>query len=240
MQKTFLSVIIPAYNEEQRISKTLNDLQRYFSKKRYAYEILIVDDGSIDKTQDVILKFKDKLNISIFKNEKNLGKGCSVKKGMLAASGEYKLFMDADNSVPIEYFDKFLPYLNDGFDIVIGSIAVDGGKIKENVFWWRNWLGIFAKLIIRIAVLSDISDSQRGFKVFSKKSADTVFKKQKLSGFGFDVEILAIAKQNGFKIKEMPVLWSNPEGSKVSLRHYFFTLLDLIVIKKNIVMRIYE
>lgn len=240
MKDIFLSVIIPAYNEEQRIKKTLEDLQRYFSQKKYAYEILIVDDGSTDKTQDVILKFKNNLNISLLKNDKNFGKGYSVKKGMLAVIGEYKLFMDADNSVPIEYFDKFLPYLNNGFDIVIGSIVVDGAKIKENVSHWRNWLGGFAKLIIRIVILPDILDSQRGFKVFSQKAADVVFRKQELNGFGFDIEILATAKQNGFKIKELPVVWSNPKGSKVGLRHYFFTILDLIAIKKNIIARRYE
>lgn len=240
MQEVFLSVIIPAYNEELRIQKTLDGLEKYFSQKKYSHEIIVADDGSIDRTSDVVLRFKDDLNIFVTANGSNYGKGYSVKKGMFASSGEYKLFMDADNSVSIENLDTFLPYFNEGFDIIIGSIEINGAKIKENVAPWRSRLGRLSKLLIRFVALPDILDSQRGFKVFSKKAADVIFPKQMLNGFGFDIEILTIATRHGFKIKELPIVWSNPKGSKVYLRHYFLTLLELLTIKKNILLKRYD
>ena len=240
MRNIFISVIIPAYNEELRIQKTLEGLKKYFSQKKYFHEIIIADDGSIDKTTDVVLRFKDDLNISVIANELNYGKGYSVKKGMLASSGEYKLFMDADNSVSIENLDKFLPYFDEGFDIIIGSIEINCAKIRENVAPWRSRLGRLSKLLIRFVALPDIFDSQRGFKVFSKKAADIIFQKQMLNGFGFDIEILTIATRHSFKIKELPIVWSNPEGSKVCLKHYFLTLLELFTIKKNTLLKRYD
>ncbi len=239
--EVFLSVIIPAYNEEKRIQKTLCDLFSYFSKhKDKKYEILVVDDGSSDRTEDAIKKYKDQLDIKIIKNNKNYGKGFSVRKGMFESRGKYKLFMDADGSVSIFQIGSFFSALDDGYDIAIASIEKEGSKILEKSSWHKKVLGKLSKFIIKKTVLPNISDSQRGFKLFSEKSAHDIFKRQTLDGWGFDIEILVIANDLGYKIKEIPVVWDNPSGSKVKFFDYIKTLKDLFVIKKNKIFQKYK
>jgi len=163
-----------------------------------------------------------------------------VKQGMLEARGKYRLFMDSDNSVPIDYFDKFLPYFSQGYDVVIGSIEVAGAKIEEHAAWYRRLLGHWAKLLIRFMAIWEIHDTQRGFKIFSEKAAREVFPLQTLTRWGFDIEILVISKNLGFRIKELPVTWNNPAGSKVTLGAYFTTLRDLLIVKKNLIFGKYN
>jgi len=237
----FLSVIMPAYNEEDRIGRTLEALDRYFKKQAFDYEILVVNDGSSDKTAEVVRGYEPKIKgLRLVDNAKNNGKGYVVKQGMLEASGKYRLFMDSDNSVPIDYFDKFLPYFSQGYDVVIGSIEVAGAKIEEHAAWYRRLLGHWAKLLIRFMAIWEIHDTQRGFKIFSEKAAREVFPLQTLTRWGFDIEILVISKNLGFRIKELPVTWNNPSGSKVTLGAYFTTLRDLLVVKKNLIFGKYN
>ncbi|HUT96333.1 MAG TPA: dolichyl-phosphate beta-glucosyltransferase [Candidatus Paceibacterota bacterium] len=234
MEKIYLSVVIPAYNEEKRIATTLLDVDKYLSKQNYSYEIIIVADGSKDNTTQVVNKMGELIkNLRLINNKENHGKGWVVKQAMLEAKGEYRLFMDADNSTSIDHLDGFWPYIKKDYDIVIGSIEIKGAKIKETAAWYRRLLGRFAKYIIRIvAGLWEIHDSQRGFKLFTDKAVDQIFPKQTLNHWGFDFEILALAKKIGFKTKELPVDWNNPPGA-VTLMSYLKTFWELLKIKWN-------
>jgi dolichyl-phosphate beta-glucosyltransferase len=238
--KIHLSVVIPAYNEEKRIVTTLLDVDRYLSKQKYEYEIIVVSDGSKDNTADVTEKTKDIIkNLILIDNKENHGKGYVTKQGILEAKGEYRLFMDADNSTKIDHLDLFWPEVENN-DIIIGSIEVKGSKIHENAQWYRRWLGHLAKYIIRfVAGLWEIKDTQRGFKLFNEKSALAIFPKQTLSRWGFDFEILALAKKMGFKIKEVAVDWYNPGESKVSIGSYVKTFIELLKIKWNFITNKY-
>lgn len=242
MQKggIFLSVVIPAYNEEHRIAQTLVALDSYFKKQIFDYEILVVSDGSKDKTGDVVRAHADRIKgLRLIDNPANHGKGYVVRQGMREAQGKFRLFMDADNSVPIEYFDEFLPYFTKGYDVVIGSIEVAGATIEENAAWYRRLLGHWAKLLIRLLAIWEIHDTQRGFKVFSAKAAEDVFALQTITKWGFDIEILVIAKRLGYKIKELPVQWHNPGESKVGLSAYITTLKELLKIRWNMMTGVY-
>lgn len=242
MKKIYLSVIIPAYNEEKRILTTLISLDKYLSQQDFDYEIIVVNDGSKDNTTRVVKDARKKIReIKLIDNKKNCGKGCVVKQGMLDAKGKYRLFMDADNSTTIDHLDKFWPFFKQGYDIVIGSIEVKGSKIHEEAAWYRRLLGKYSKYLIRIlAGLWKIKDSQRGFKLFSAKAVEKIFSKQTIMRWGFDIEILAIAKKMGFKIKEVPVNWSNPGESKVTLKSYIKTFQELLKIKWNLITNKYK
>ncbi|MDP2947411.1 MAG: glycosyltransferase family 2 protein [Nanoarchaeota archaeon] len=238
--KIHLSVVIPAYDEEKRIAMTLLDIDRYLSKQEYTYEIIVVSDGSKDNTANVATKTGELIrNLRIIDNKENHGKGYVTKQAMLEAKGEYRLFMDADNSTKIDHLDLFWPEMENN-DIVIGSIEIKGAKIHENAQWYRRWLGRIAKYIIRfVAGLWEIKDTQRGFKLFNEKSVLAIFPKQTLSRWGFDFEILALAKKMGFKIKEVAVDWYNPGESKVNISSYIKTFIELLKIKFNFITNKY-
>jgi len=238
----YLSVIIPAYNEEKRISTTLLDIDKYLSKQNYDYEIIVVSDGSKDNTVSVVRNLQTKIrNLRLIDNKENHGKGYVVKQGMLEAGGEYRLFMDADNSTTIDHLDKFWPLFKQGYDVIIGSIELKGAKIEEKAAWYRRWLGRISKYIIRVvAGLWKIHDSQRGFKLFTAKAAEAIFSKQTIMRWGFDIEILVLAKKMGFKIKEVPVNWSNPGESKVTLTSYIKTFQELLKIRRNLITNKYK
>ena len=152
---------------------------------------------------------------------------------MFQTDGSYRIFTDADNSTSIEQIEKFWPYLTEeGYEIVIGSIEIPGAEIHEQAQWYRRILGKYSKYVIRIvAGLWSIHDTQRGFKCFTNKAAIDIFSKTKIDRFGFDIEVLALAKKMGYKIKEVPVVWDNPSGSKVNLKSYFEVLKDLFKIR---------
>ncbi len=153
----------------------------------------------------------------------------------MRATGDVRLFMDADNSTTIDEVMPMLPFLTQGFDVVIGSIEVAGAQIHEHAQWYRRALGHWSKYLIRfVAGLWDIHDTQRGFKLFSGIAAQKIFQSQAIERFGFDIEILALAKKFGFKIKEVPVIWNNPGGSTVSLKSYIEVFIDLLKIRWNL------
>lgn len=244
-EKIHLSVIIPAYNEAKRIAETLLDVDRYLSQQNYTYEIIVVNDGSKDNTAEVVEKTKQLVkNVRLIDNKENLGKGYVTRQGILEAKGGYRLFMDADNSTKIDHLDLFWPEFlprpsasgQKPNDIVIGSIEVKGAKTEEDAAWYRRFLGKISKYIIRIvAGIWEIHDSQRGFKLFNQKSAQAIFPKQTIMRWGFDIEILVLAKKMGFKIKEVPVDWHNQGESKVSLSSYIKTFWELAKIKYNLI-----
>ncbi|MFY9462738.1 MAG: dolichyl-phosphate beta-glucosyltransferase [Candidatus Sungiibacteriota bacterium] len=239
----YLSWIIPAYNEEKRIEKTIHDVEAYLRAKNFTggYEIIVSNSASRDRTADIVRDMQKQFSALRLLNLENKGKGWAVREGMRLAKGEIRIFADADNSVSPEQFDAFLPLLcraglEDGvcMDVVIGSIEVAGAVIEEQAQWYRRILGKLSKYVIRIgAGIWEIHDSQRGFKAFTRRAADYVFLRQTLTGWGFDFEILAIAKIGGFRIKEMPVRWINPPDSKVGIGAYGTTLIELARVRWN-------
>ncbi len=237
----FLSWVIPAYNEEKRIEKTLREVDAYLRARNFpgGYEIIVSNSASRDRTIEIVQSLQPQIANLTLLNLENKGKGWAVQQGMLAAKGDIRLFADADNSVSPEHFDAFLPQIcapgkNNCFDIVIGSIEVNGASIQEHAQWYRRALGRFAKYVIRAGSgLWEVRDSQRGFKVFTRQAAEYVFGRQTITGWGFDFEILLIAKLGGLHIKEVPVRWINPSDSKVGLGAYGSTLKELMQVRWN-------
>lgn len=215
-ERPFLSIVIPAFNEEPRIIPTLKKIRAYLREKSYHCQVIVVDDGSIDNTHSVVLKFSMEFSgFTLLKNEKNMGKGYSVKRGIMAAQGEYILFSDADLSTPIQEIEKFFPYFEQGFDVVIGSRALKDSRIKLRQPWWREGMGKIFNLFVQAIVFGGIKDTQCGFKCFKREAAHHLFSLAKIKGFSFDVEVLFLAKRFGYKIKEVPVVWINSAASKV-------------------------
>ena len=233
----YLSVIIPAYNEEKRIIQTLKSIQTYFNDKSYDYEIIVVNDGSRDDTLSVVEGLKLEIrNLKIIAYKSNKGKGCAVRLGMLSAGGDIKLFMDADNSTTIDNLDKMISYLNEDYDIVIASIGIKGSKSIGHEPFYRRFLGKAGNLFIQLVAVPGIKDTQRGFKVFTSISAQDIFSKAKENGWGFDIEVLALARKLGYKIKEVPIVWNNHSESRVNIWAYPKTLLETIKIKLNLLL----
>ncbi|MEK6867262.1 MAG: dolichyl-phosphate beta-glucosyltransferase [Nanoarchaeota archaeon] len=229
-----LSVIIPAYNEEKRIGRTLEAILGYLDKQKYQYEIIVVNDGSSDKTKEVVQKFKDKnKKIKMLDNPGNKGKGYSVQQGFLAAEKEWVLFTDADLSTPIEELETFFRYAS-GTDVIIGSRNLPMSQIVVKQPFFRSMLGKIFPFFVRVVLLPDIKDSQCGFKLFRKEVAQKVAQKQMITGFCFDVEILFLAKKFGFGIQEIPITWSNDERSKIRIISDSFAMFfDLLKIRWN-------
>jgi len=232
----YLSVIIPAYNEEKRIKKTLLAIHDYLSKQSYDYEIIVVNDGSKDKTAEVVSSSMSRIpHLRLIDNKKNHGKGWVVKQGMLRAKGDIRLFTDADNSTSINHIEKMTPYFKRGYDIVIGSRRVRGSKIAVHQAWYKEFLGRLGNLWIRIFAVGGINDTQAGFKAFTAESAETVFSRLTLHQWGFDFEALAIAKKHKLEIKEMPITWVNDLMSHVKMSAYVKTLFEALRVRQNLI-----
>lgn len=235
--KPYLSVIIPAYNEEARIEATLNKIIAYLKAKGWTYEIIVVDDGSTDKTLSCIASFE---NIVIFKNERNKGKGYSVRRGVLEAKGEYILFSDADLSTPISELDKFLKEIEEN-DIVIGCRASGESQILIHQPWWREGMGRVFNFLVQVFVIKGFKDTQCGFKLFKKEPSKRIFSLSRINGFAFDVEIVFIAKKMGFKIKDVPVVWINSKETRVNpITAPLKMLIELVKIRCNDIRKMYK
>ncbi len=231
-----ISVVIPAYNEAERLPGTLLAAENYFGTRNLSREILIVDDGSQDDTVKICANLRDKITgLQILCNGRNRGKGFSVRHGILEASGPFVLMMDADQSSPMEELDKLLPPVRDGqSDIAIGSRSLKESQILVHQPLYREPLGFLYNNIIQLLVLKGIQDTQCGFKLFRREVARDVFSRGRLSGFAFDVEILFIARQLGYRITEIPIRWQNDANTKIRiLRHGSSMLADLFRIRWN-------
>jgi len=216
MPAPYLSIVIPAYNEAERIPKTLIDMDRRLARADYSYEILVIDDGSKDNTLEVVRKMEPMIrNLRAVETKENLGKGGAVRRGMLMAKGQIRIFTDADNSTSIDQFDNMVPFFKQGYAVVIGSRAIRGAKLEPPEPLYRQIIGKGLNLFIQALLLRGIWDTQCGFKAFTAEAADRVFRASKIRGWGFDVEILSLAKEMGYKIKEMPVHWVNDARSHV-------------------------
>ncbi len=245
MSQFELSVIIPVYNEEKRVSKTLEAAFKYLKAKRIKAEILIVDDGSSDETLKVVGKFKSKNAsgqvLKVLKQSTNRGKGAAVKAGTLAARGEIVLYMDADNATPLSEFEKFKPAFKKGMDVIVGSRAVDRTQVKVRQPLYREVIGRIGNVIIQLLLIPGISDTQCGFKAFTKKAAKSIFPLQTIEGFGFDVELLFIAKIQGFSILETSVQWMDDPNTRVNaLRDSIRTFTELFIIRWNDIKGLYS
>ncbi len=212
------SIVIPAYNEALRIGKTLSSICDHMEGCGYSYEVIVIDDGSTDDTDEVVRKAAEKhAAIVLLQNGINKGKGYSVKRGVLFSRGSLVLMSDADLSTPIDELEGLSKKLDEGYDIAIGSRSVSGSKILKRQAWYRQFMGkIFNKVVWTVAV-SGIRDTQCGFKLFKGDAARMVFARQKIERFAFDVEDLYLAKKMGFEIREVPVVWVNSPDSKVSI-----------------------
>lgn len=228
-----LSVVIPAYNEKERIENTLKRIIEYLTSKKYKYEIIVVNDGSLDDTVPVVRKFLTK-HVRIVENPGNMGKGYAVKNGVLNSRGDYILFSDADLSTPIEEFEKLFVYMKEDYDVIIGSRRLPASDIRIKQPLHRRVLGQGFGMVVRMLTSLDIKDTQCGFKLFKGNVARNVFSKQDILGWAFDVEILYIAKKKGYKIKEVPVTWlDSAERSKVKALDAIPMFKEIVKIRMN-------
>lgn len=228
-----ISLIIPAFNEEKRLGNSLNKLSEFLKERPEEFEVIIVDDGSTDKTLEVANNFAKSLpDFSIIKLEENLGKGAAVNAGFNAAKYDIVVFTDADFSTPISEIDKVISVINDGFDIAVGSRELDPTTVKKHQNFLRELMGKAFNLLVQTVAVRGIKDTQCGFKAFYKPTTKKVFDKQIIKGFGFDVELLFLARKLGLKFVEVPVLWYNDERSSVSpFKHSLITLYEIFKIR---------
>ena len=232
-KEPYLSIVIPAYNEEAVIKNTLDRVAEYLEGRYPSYEIIVVCDGCKDDTAKVAEEVaRANHRIQIQDRKTNMGKGFSVRQGCLEAKGEYVIFTDADLSTPIEEIEKLLKWLTEGYDIAIGSRALEESDIQIRQAWYREIMGKIFNLFVQTFAIKGIKDTQCGFKGFKKEAARRIFQMQTINGFSFDVEVLYIASMLGYSIKEVPVRWLNRAASKVNpLIHPLQMLTDLIRIR---------
>ena len=215
MSSLFLSIIIPAHNEELRLPRSLRQVFAFLEKQSYSAEVIVVENASSDRTLEFARDFAAHQPNLIVLHEERAGKGNAVRRGVLEARGEYRFICDADLSMPIEDLEKFLPPVLDGFDVVIASREAPGA-VRYNEPSYRHWGGRAINLIIRMLILPGLNDTQCGFKCFSAEAAEKIFRQQTLGGWSFDIEILYLARRNHMSMKEIPVHWYFDAGSKVN------------------------
>jgi glycosyltransferase involved in cell wall biosynthesis len=216
MAQPYLSIIIPAYNEAERIPAALLAMDKQLSTVDYSYEILVVNDGSTDDTA-VIVEGMTKMvkNLRLVNVKNNQGKGGTVRQGMLVATGRVRLFTDADNSTSIDHFEKMMPFFKDGYGVVIGSRSVRGAKLDPPEPLYRQIIGKGLNLIVQLLLLPGIWDTQCGFKAYTDEAAQKIFALSRINGWAFDVETLALGRRLGYKIKEIPVHWVDDARSHI-------------------------
>ena len=232
MSAPHLSVVIPAYNEQNRLPPTLVRVTEFLKEWGRPHEILVVDDGSRD---DTVVRAREVggPSVTVVANETNRGKGYAVRRGMLLARGERRLMTDADLSTPIEEVLRLMARMDEGYDVVIASRAVAGANIEVHQPWFRENTGRVFNLFVRTLIGLRLKDTQCGFKLFSARAAEDAFGTCLLDGFSFDVEALHIANRRGYRIAEIPVTWRNDEASRVRLSAGIKGFVDLLRIRSN-------
>ena len=231
-----ISIVIPAYNEEERLPSTLDRVIEYLDQSHFAFaEILVVDDGSSDGTAAQATEFGLRHPcVRVLRNPGNRGKGYSVRHGMLEAAGDWALFTDADLSSPIEELEKLMAAVESGgVQIAIGSRAIDRSLVGVHQPMFREYAGRFFNLVMRFVTGLAFQDTQCGFKLFQREAAREIFSRQRLEQFGFDPEVLFIAKLLGYRAVEVPVRWNDVAGSKVGTLAGLNGFVDLLRIRRN-------
>ena len=213
-----ISVVIPAYNEEIRIRESLIEARSFFNKSDLDYEMIVVDDGSSDRTVEIVRNVSSDIpNLKLVRYKENRGKGYALRTGVLVTKGDPVLVMDADLSTPMEELWKLMPYLTEGqADLAIGSRALALSDIIRKQPWWRQGMGKIFNSIVRVLVIDGFSDTQCGFKLFTGSVARELFGQAMVDRFAYDVEILALAAHKGYRIAEVPIRWINSPESKVN------------------------
>ena len=233
MSAPFLSIIIPAHNEEKRLPKTLEQIFSFLENQAYSAEILVVENGSSDRTFEVANQFTSQHSNLVVIKENIPGKGNAVRRGMLEAQGEYRFICDADLSMPIEELNKFLPPNLKPFDIAIGSREAPGA-VRYNEPPYRHFGGRAINLLIQMLILPGLNDTQCGFKCFRADIAKDLFNQQTINGWSFDIEILYLARRKKLKIREIPIHWHFGADSKVNaLRDALHMIGDIFRIHNN-------
>jgi dolichyl-phosphate beta-glucosyltransferase len=233
-EEFILSVVIPAYNEEERIVQTLTAITANLRKKDFRSEVIVVDDGSEDRTAELAAEaLRGTDDARIIRLPQNSGKGAAVKEGILHAKGAFVLFSDADLSTPFEEIEKFWPWIEQGYDVIIGSRALPSSDIQVRQSRFRELMGKTFNVFVRLLLMKDIPDTQCGFKLFRRETAEAIFPLVETKGFSFDVEVLYLCRHRGFRIKQIPVVWRNAPKSKVKIfRSSVHMLRDLWRIRR--------
>jgi glycosyltransferase involved in cell wall biosynthesis len=236
-----LTIIVPAYNEELRLPPSLELIATYIEKSGRETEVLVVDDGSRDKTAEVAKSFQARMPLlRVVPNGENRGKGYSVRHGMQEAQGEIVLFTDADLSAPIEEADKLIDALKK-YDVAIGSRALDRNLISVHESGFREFAGIIFNKIVRIVLWLPFVDTQCGFKAFRRERCKIIFEQQRIERFGFDPELLYLARHHGLKSVEIPVRWAHSPATKVNmLRDSVQMFVDVFTIRWNALLGRYR
>jgi dolichyl-phosphate beta-glucosyltransferase len=232
--RPFLTIVIPAHNETLRLPDTLNEVVRFVKAQKYITELLVVENASTDDTYDLAMQICKGIPQARVLQEPVKGKGQAVKRGMLAARGEYCLIFDADLAMPVSEIPKFLPPALIDCDISIASREARGAQ-RYNEPLYRHLIGRVFNFLVRILVLPGLQDTQCGYKCFRSSVIEAVFKRQSMTGWAFDVELLAIARQQGFSLKEVPIEWYYGPHSRMRMfvdAPKMFT--DLLAIRSNV------
>ncbi len=233
MSIPFLSIIIPAHNEEHRLPNTLEQVFRFLEKQSYSAEVVVVENGSTDRTWEIANEFSVHHSNLVVIHEESRGKGNALRRGVLTAKGEYRFICDADLSMPIEDLKNFLPPVLANFDVAIGSREARG-SVRYNEPPYRHFGGRAINLIIQLLILPGLDDTQCGFKCFHAQAAESLFSQQTVTGWGFDIELLYLARRKKMKILEVPIRWYFDADSKVSaVRDALRMIGDIIRIHIN-------
>jgi dolichyl-phosphate beta-glucosyltransferase len=229
------SIIIPAYNEGARLDATLNKVLGYLAQQKWDAEVIVVNDGSRDNTVEIVQAHMEKNSaLWLLENPGNRGKGYSVRNGMMHAGGDILLFSDADLSSPIEEAPKLLAAIADGADIAIGSRWMQSELQTLRQPFYRQFFGRIFNLMLRLILGLKFKDTQCGFKVFTRRAALAIFPQQKIERWGFDPELLYLAKKHGFKVAEVPVAWAHSTGTRISpLRDGTRMVVEMLKIRWN-------
>jgi dolichyl-phosphate beta-glucosyltransferase len=232
-QTPYLSIVIPALNEESRLPPTLSKIDAFLQQQDYEAEVIVVDNGSNDRTTEVVEDFaKEHSYVRLIKLQER-GKGRAVKAGMLDAKGEYRFICDADLSMPIEEVSKFLPPNFEGQDIIIGSREGEGAqRIGEPEY--RHIMGRVFNFIVKMTAVNEFEDTQCGFKMFKREAAEDLFSVQQMNGIGFDVELIYVALKRGYKVSDVPITWYFDPDSRMRLvQDTLHVLVEIWEIRKN-------
>ena len=238
-ESPLLSIVIPAHNEETRLPGTLEEVFAFLNDQPYSAEVLVVENGSEDRTFEVAQSFASSHPSLRVLQESRRGKGLAVRRGMLEARGQYRFGCDADLSMPIAEVNQFLPPLLEDFDIAIGSREAPGSVVTQPAS--RRRIGRIFNAIVRLLALPGLRDTQCGFKCFRAEVAEDVFRRQRLDGMAFDVEVLRIARHRGYRILEVPITWNFDPDSRVRLfRDSARMVAELLTIRRNARRGLYD